>query len=224
MASGWVSHAILAGALRELRGPAGPVLLAIDGAGASGKSSIARGLARACPELSVVHVDDFYRPSAERWSGPIAERPLARDFDLERLRREVLEPLRAGGAAAYRPYDWSTDALAAKPVTLNAPVVIVEGIYSMSPALKAFFELSLWVECPRELRLARGLERDGEAARPRWEQDWMPGEDRYIDTERPQDAADLVCDGSRPELKEGVLVLSAPGARGHGLLARLLRP
>lgn len=45
------------------------------------------------------------------------------------------------------------------------PMVIVEGVYSLSTILSDLFELSLWVECPRDVRLARGLARDGEGAR-----------------------------------------------------------
>jgi uridine kinase len=76
-----------------------------------------------------------------------------------------------------------------------------------SAALFPFFDFSIWVECPRSIRLARGLARDGEAARSRWEDDWMPGEERYLETERPRDRAALVCDGARGDVAEGVIIL-----------------
>jgi hypothetical protein len=46
--------------------------------------------------------------------------------------------------------------------------------------------------------LRRGLERDGEAARSQWLDDWIPAEDRYIAGQRPDLAAQVVLasDGS----------------------------
>jgi uridine kinase len=202
-----LSYADLADSLKRKRPPDRSLLVCIDGCGASGKSSIAAGLAAASEDVQIVHVDDFYRPSSERYAGPLAQRPVAADFDLARLRAQVLEPLRAGMVAEYRAYDWATDRLLERRVSVTKPVVIVEGVYSSSLGLSELFEFSIWVECSRELRLARGLERDGEAARSRWEDDWMPGEDSYVQRESPQLRAALVCDGGREDCGTGVVVL-----------------
>jgi uridine kinase len=213
MVSRFIRHPELAAALLGWNGPRQTSLVCIDGAGASGKSTIARGLAAACSAIRVVSIDDFYRPSRERYTGPPRTRPVAADFDLDRLRREVLEPLRAGRAAAHRKYIWTLDAVTDERTPVMAPLVLVEGVYSASAALAPFFDLSIWVVCPRDVRLSRGLTRDGEAARPRWELDWMPGEDHYIEAEHPERSADAVCDGARADLDDGVALLSTPGGR-----------
>jgi uridine kinase len=205
-----MSYAALASLLREKRerlGARGSVLVCIDGPGGSGKSTIARELANGAGDIQVVAQDDFYRPSAERFSGPPPLCPHGADFDLGRLRVEVLETLRQGRPAKYRVYDWDADALTGVVVAVTKPVVVVEGVYSSSAAQRSLFDVTLWVECPRDLRLARGLARDGETARARWELDWMPKEDRYIEEEHPHDHAAIVCDGSREDLAAGVLVL-----------------
>jgi uridine kinase len=191
-----MSYAELVAALRERRPSERALLVCMDGAGASGKSTIARGLAAAAPDVQVIAQDDFYRPQTARYTGPLSLRPHAGDFDLARLRSEVLEPLRGGRAATYRIYDWGSDTMLPVPVPVTKPIVVVEGVYSASAAQRAFFDIAIWVECPRALRLERGLARDGETARALWEQDWMLGEDRYIEDERPRDRATLVCDGS----------------------------
>jgi uridine kinase len=179
----------------------------MDGLGGSGKSTIARGLAAASDAVQVIQMDDFYHPSSDRYAASVAERPIAADFDLGRLRDEVLLPLRSGLAANYHRYDWKTDRVSSHGVAVTQPLVVVEGVYSFSAALSALFDFSIWVECPRELRLRRGLARDGEAARSRWEHDWMPGEDQYIQRENPRDRVDLVCDGSREDCDGGVMVV-----------------
>lgn len=46
------------------------LLVGIDGCGGAGKSTLAMRLAALDPNISVVHIDDFYLPSAQR---PAAE-------------------------------------------------------------------------------------------------------------------------------------------------------
>ena len=63
-------------------------------------------------------------------------------------------------------------------------------------AFQPFLAYTVWIETPREVRLSRGLERDGEEARARWEE-WMAAEDDYVRREEPQARADLVVAGDR---------------------------
>ena len=77
-------------------------------------------------------------------------------------------------------------------------VVIVEGVYATRRELASFYDLTIWVECPRELWLARGLARDGESARDRWEKEWMPAEHRYVEEQSPHTRADLLWAGVDP--------------------------
>ena len=92
--------------LQALKAEKGRLLLAIDGRCGCGKSSLAAALAEAL-EANVFHVDDFYLPFAARESD-WPER-IAGNIDLARLRRELLEPLRAGQDLIYRPYDAHAD-------------------------------------------------------------------------------------------------------------------
>ena len=54
------------------------------------------------------------------------------------------------------------------------------------------------VDAPRDVRLARGVARDGESSRSTWLDVWMPNEAAYIDRDDPVSCAHLVIDGSRP--------------------------
>jgi uridine kinase len=174
-------------------------LVAIDGPGASGKTVLAQSLRAALEEAGVsAHIvagDDFFLPSASRPHGAPSEKPIGGDYDWRRLRDQVLDPLRRGQVALYDRYDWLKDDLTdAREIPLGG-VVIVEGVYSSRRELSALYDMRLWVACPRDRRLARGLERDGETALRRWEEDWMPGEDRYIQEHRPHEHADAVVSG-----------------------------
>jgi uridine kinase len=172
------------------------VLVGVDGRGGAGKSCWAAVLAQALRPLavSVVHMDDFFLPRAQR---PQEEpKPIGGDFDWRRLRDEVLLPLRSGRPARYARYDWPRDALTETLVVAPEDIVIVEGVYATRRELTGLYDLRVWVDCSRAVRLARGLERDGEEARSLWEREWMPAEDRYVRKHRPEQRTDAVVDGN----------------------------
>jgi len=175
------------------------VLVAIDGHGGSGKTTLAADLATALQDsglpASVVSFDEFYLPRAQRLPGSPAEKPIGADYDWARLRDQVLAPLRMGTAARYDRYDWRQDAFDGVGEAGPEGVVIVEGIYSSRREIADLYDLRIWVECPRELRLRRGIRRDGEGARGIWENDWMPSEDLYVEAQRPREQAHIVVDG-----------------------------
>src|SRR3954452_18237626 len=83
-------------AIRAARPPAGVPsrVVAVDGPGGAGKSTLAAALAHALGGAPVVPTDDF-----ASWEVPVGGGP--------RLRDEVLRRLAAGEPVRYRAYDWS---------------------------------------------------------------------------------------------------------------------
>jgi uridine kinase len=154
--------------------------IAVDGGGGAGKTVFAEGLAKALG-ASIVHMDDF--GSFEDF------------YDVDRLVGEAILPLEEGRAARYRSWDWWQRALRETSTVPANRFVIVEGISSGRTELSRYVAFLVWVECPPEIRLRRGLERDGREARPTWER-WMRWEDEYATRERPKERADLIIDGA----------------------------
>jgi len=171
-------------ALRSSRPPAGTAtrIVAVDGPGGAGKSTLAERLAEAL-DAPVVHTDDF-----ASWDEPLDWWP--------RLRDEVLVPLSRGERARYRKSDWSGSGREEWGEVSPEAFVVLEGVSASRVAFRPFLAFAIWVETPRELRLARGLERDGEAMRGQWEA-WMAEEDAYVERERPHERADAVVRGDR---------------------------
>lgn len=162
------------------------VLVAVDGHGGSGKSAFAGRVAGHTGDVRVVHTDDF------------ANLGITEGLDVERLRRQVIEPLRRGEPARYQRFDWPSRRLAEWHDLKAGGVVIVEGVSSLRREFGQVWDLSVWVETPRDTCLRRGLERDGQAARHLWET-WLAEEDRYIARDDPRVKADLVVDGAPSE-------------------------
>jgi uridine kinase len=77
-------------------------------------------------------------------------------------------------------------------------VVVVEGVCALHRMFRDDYDVRAWVEAPSDVRLARGVARDGEAARRTWVERWMPSEDDYVERDDPIACADVIVDGSRP--------------------------
>lgn len=161
----------------------GTVWIGVDGFGGAGKSTFAARVADRVPRACVVHVDDFARPWVAEW-----------EFD--RFRAEVVAPLLAGRRARYRRFDWPTETLAEWHEIDPGRVVVVEGVSSTRPETGVPWAVTIWVETPREARLARALERDGPQLMDRWLTDWMPSEDAWAARARPLTWIDLLVPGT----------------------------
>ncbi|MDR4928083.1 NB-ARC domain-containing protein [Peribacillus simplex] len=182
--------------IHEISKKRSPYILAIDGRGGSGKSTLASRIQAECPSSAVVHMDDFYLPSSDRVQLPPSQKQIGADYDWERVLNQILKPLTNGQDARYQRYDWKTDTMAECHDVPAEGVIIIEGTYSIRKELAGYHDFTIWVECPRDQRLKRGLERDGEEARQMWEDHWMVHEDLYVSAQNPQERANLVVDGT----------------------------
>lgn len=187
------SHLDLAALLDRPPSAGRALVLAVDGRGGSGKSSLARWLADRVG-AEVVVTDDF-----ASWDQPFDWWP--------RLVRDVLEPLADG--ATTLSYDRSPfmpghepPPVVDQPVT---DVLLVEGVGSGRRELAPWLGGVVLVSTPREVCLARGIARDlagggyeSEAqVRALWE-DWAQQEDAHYASDDVHERADLVVDGTRP--------------------------
>lgn len=169
-------------------------LVAIDGGGGAGKSTLARLLQQSLgSQASVIQADDFYQLSSRRSTD------IGGNWDLPRLEEQVLQPLSQNEPARYERYDWETDRLAETHDIPAGGFVMVEGCYTMMQHLLPYYQFTIWVESPEEVRLQRGIERDGEEKRHLWEELWMPAEEVYIRTQNPMGAANIVISGTSEE-------------------------
>lgn len=155
----------------------GPILLAIDGRCASGKTTLAARLQKALG-CSVVHMDDFFlRPeqrTQERYATP------GGNVDHERFLQEVLLPLSRGENAVYRPFDCSSMSLGEPTELKCGAVTVIEGSYSCHPDLFPYYHVSVFLSLPSQEQMRRIILRDGEDYSKVFQERWIPLEERYF--------------------------------------------
>lgn len=169
---------------------------ALTGKAGSGKSTPARELATLMGEDSVVvEGDDFYRamsPSERALLSPSQGYELY--FDWERLRDQVLVPVSQGDPTLkYQRYKWSEQRLGEWVEHSMPPAVVVEGVYTLRPTLRAFIDIGIFVRASPAVRMRRLHEREGNSAE--WIARWVAAEGYYIETVKPMAVADIVVDG-----------------------------
>ena len=152
-------------------------LICVDGPSGSGKTTLAAAIVELEPDARVVHMDDLF----EGWAGlPTVDAQLG----------GLLRPLAAGQPGRYRRFDWVEDAYAESVVVPPAPLLVLEGVGSGSLTVADLVTVLVWVEAAREVRMRRGIERDGEAFAPYWET-WAVGEQEHFARHRTRERADV---------------------------------
>jgi uridine kinase len=159
------------------------VLVGIGGHGGAGKSTLAALVAEVVPGTQLVATDAF-------WNGS--------SFELDRLRCEVVDVLLAGRVA--QPDEWDWHARAHRPGRTITPegVIVIEGVCALHEMFRHDLSVRVWVDAPYDIRLERGVARDGEDARSTWTDVWIPNEEAYVRRDDPVSCAHLVVDGTRP--------------------------
>ncbi len=170
-------------------------MIAVIGGSGSGKSWLAKRLARAfAPHSARVSLDDFYRDLAHLPLPARAEtnfdNPAAIDWDAV---RGVVAGLERGEPVRLPQYDFATHTRKPAPRRLEAQsVVIWDGLWLLHPEwLRARFAFSVFVDCPAAERLRRRIRRDvgrrgrtAESVRLQFERDVEPMHNRFVAPQR----------------------------------------
>jgi uridine kinase len=171
------------------------LLVAVDGPAEGGKTTFTRALAALDPGLDVIQMEDFALAAGENGDGGAGRDGLVAEVDWRRLRSHVLLPLSRDLAARYRRFDPAGGAMAEWRMVPVGGIVIVEGRYSCSRPLAAFYDFRIWVDAEAEVRRVRWLE--GASGTPEsWERAVVRVDEAYAADQDPADAAHLRVDGS----------------------------
>jgi hypothetical protein len=156
-------------------------VICVDGPAGSGKTTLATALA-ARTGAQVVHMDDLM----EGWSGVAGTGPQL---------TSILEPLAGGRPGSYRHFSWHLDRFDREVPVPVASWLVLEGVGSGNPVVGEMVTALVWVEADEDLRLSRGVARDGVAMEPQWRQ-FMLDEAEVFRGHRTRERADVLVDGT----------------------------
>lgn len=153
-------------------------LVCVDGPAGSGKTTLADALAATSDDAVVIHCDELLRG----WGGLPG---------LAATVEALLTPLAEGRPSQWTRWDWLADDWAESHPVEPGGLLVLEGVGSWSPAIAHLVGVLVWVEADLDLRLDRGMARDGEGMREHWLR-WQVEERELHATLRSRDHADLV--------------------------------
>jgi uridine kinase len=150
-----------------------PFLIAMTGGSGSGKSTVAEALLERYNDIGIVIFaeDGYYWPMShygpadtDEQRNAIIERvnyddPISKETQL--MARQLAD-LKAGRTIEQPIYDYDRHDRKSETLTIApAPIIILEGIHALSvPEVRPLIDLSIYVDTPDDLRLARRLRRD----------------------------------------------------------------
>ncbi len=157
-------------------------IISIDGPAGSGKTSLAAmieaSLASTGESVYTIHMDDLYNG----WQ-------LALSQQLTDSLETIIQGARDYATLKVPQFDWVRGVFG-EPLILPAPsTLILEGVGSGQNVIRDQVSIKLWLETPRELALARTLQRDGEENH-RLMARWQIDEAKHFECEASESAAD----------------------------------
>ena len=165
-------------------------LIAIDGNCGSGKTTLSLKIKEKY-NCNIFHMDDYYLPLSKRekdW-----EQIPGGNIDIERFKREVLEPAKKGLEVHYQSYFCRGNCLREIEVFEPSWLTIIEGSYSHHPQLADYYDKKIFLTCSKEEQEKRLRLREGERY-PFYEQRWIPMEERYYRAFDIKNGADEIYD------------------------------
>lgn len=194
---------------RLLDEKSGQVRVVIDGRAASGKTTAAELIAgyfsttytcaytcaypsthpdaypRVCPDTrsvttDIIHTDDFFLPPSLRTPERLDE--VGGNLHRERFYDEIIANLDSSDGFSYRVFDCSKMDYAPEPRKLKpCRLLIFEGAYSLHPDFGDYYDLAIFSDISPDEQRLRILSRNGERMLKRFEQEWIPMEEKYFD-------------------------------------------
>lgn len=188
-----------------------PLLVAIDGIDAAGKTILAKELAdklRVCG-VPVIEssIDGFHNPRAIRYKrGSESPEGYYRDsFNLAALKVLLLDPLKTGDLRyKAKAFDYTIDQGIISPFIEAEPdsILVFDGVFTHQSELRGYWDYSIYLHIDEEESIRRGVGRnpgDEEEARRRYRVRYIAGQRLYHAEAEPKKHADVVINNNDPE-------------------------
>jgi len=185
-------------------------IVAITGPDASGKSQLAINLNKELKTNNIntllIQGDWFHYPKKQRESatGNLDEQFLYKMINFDRLKNEVLEPIRQkNNNITFTHHDYDTDKAKVENISIFDPVVIlVEGIFILRPSLRNYFDFKIYIHVDPETTLKRALVRDKKrygnlsTITDKYKNKYLPGQALHRKLHDPMAISNIIVDNN----------------------------
>ncbi len=182
--------------------PHRPFIVGVDGLSGAGKTTFMSELTR-LPDLVILHIDDYIVERSKRYGTghPEAMEYYEMQWDVAGLVSGLFQPLYEGESQLVLPkYAKEQDVITKQLVDVSKQsIVVIEGIFLQRPEWRAYFDYMMYLDCPREVRYERVLQRDTyigdmEERLDKYRRRYWPGEEYYEKVTCPKRNANLIID------------------------------
>jgi uridine kinase len=142
-----------------------PFIIGVTGGSGSGKTTLIKQLRQLFPEnaLCVISQDEYYKPRDEQWvdANGYKHFDLPTSIDDKAFLKDIKKLLK-GEIIEKQEYVFNNqDATPVMKYFRPAPIIVVEGLFVFHyPAIKALFNLKLFVFAEENLKIIRRIRRD----------------------------------------------------------------
>ena len=174
--------------LYEMRGRESAII-GIDGRAASGKSTMAHGLAKIFKTVPI-SMDDFFLPGEQRTEKRLGEP--GGNIHYERFASEVIPNLRSRQDLSYCPFNCNTMEYDEPKIIPRASFMVVEGAYCQHPYFGDYLSTKIFSDVAPDVQIERLKKRNGEQVAEIFKNKWIPMEEKYFETYKIAENACLV--------------------------------
>lgn len=189
--------------------------VAIDGPGASGKSTLSNELSKHLKSKGIhiiqLSIDYFHNvPDVRLAKGEFSAQGYYQDsFNVTCIKEQVLIPLGPNGDQHYIDGVFNfREEKQLTPSKIQAPqnsILLFDGIFLCCESLKEHWDFKIFLDVTPEITLERALSRDlyhfksTEKIQRKYRERYLPGYQLYLQSDKPQQQANLILKNDFPE-------------------------
>ncbi|MFJ7648693.1 uridine kinase [Lysinibacillus sp. NPDC097279] len=180
-----------------------PLIVAIDGLGGAGKTTVVKELVGTLENeyiINVLHIDDYIVESEKRYNTGNEEwfEYYFLQWDIELIKKCLLKIHNNHQELTLPFYNRATNTVInSKRLFVSNSILLIEGVFLQRNEWREFYDYTIFLECPKHVREERVLKRDSyigdvSAIRKKYEERYWVAEDYYLTKEQPLQKADLL--------------------------------
>ncbi len=191
--------------IHQKKQPDKAFVIGINGIDGSGKTAFAEALETYLRKkdlpTQLIQLDDFHNPKAIRYAGnDQADNYYHKSFNIDLIIKKLLVPIQKKKSVSLKltTLDWQTDKFENKQKYHIKPdtIIIFEGVFLFRKELAPYFDLKIFLDIPFDESKKRAVIRDPSASLIRYDEKYLPAQQKYLTEYPPTKVADIIIDNT----------------------------